>query len=93
MIFLSPSTEEEVSTIIKNLKSKKSYGTDNVSNVVLKNCRTHLLKPLCHIVNLSLSSGLFPNIFKVTKAKPLFKKGTRDDMGNYRPIALLSVFF
>ena len=39
--------------------------------------------------NLSISSGTFPDTCKIAKLKPLFKKGTRTDPKNYRPISLL----
>ncbi len=36
--------------------------------------------------------GVFPDIFKTAKIKPLFKKGNKNDIQNCRPISLLSVF-
>ena len=46
--------------------------------------------PLCHIFNLSLKTGVFPQIWKTASVQPIFKnKGERTDPKNYRPIALL----
>ena len=47
---------------------------------------------ITHIVNLSLSSGIFPKEFKYAVVKPLLKKPTLDsiDLKNYRPILNLS---
>ncbi len=39
-----------------------------------------------------LCTGIFPDIFKTAKIKPLFKKGNKNEVQNYRPISLLSVF-
>jgi len=42
--------------------------------------------------NKSLSSGIFPDRLKYTVVKPLFKKGGKSNISNYRPIAILSSF-
>jgi hypothetical protein len=46
--------------------------------------------PLAHIFNLSLNSGIFPELLKKSKIVPLHKQGAKDNCDNYRPIALLS---
>ena len=48
--------------------------------------------PLSCIFNLSLCEGVFPDKLKVAKVYPVFKKGNKSDMNNYRPISVLSVF-
>ena len=42
--------------------------------------------------NLFLSSGTFPGKFKIATVIPIYKKGCHSDLGNYRPISLLSIF-
>ena len=49
-----------------------------------------IIDPLVHIFNLSLSNGQVPDIMKIAKVIPLFKKGDKLDLNNYRPISLLS---
>jgi hypothetical protein len=41
---------------------------------------------------LSFSTGYFPDQLKIIKVKPLYKKGSDTDVGNYRPVSLISVF-
>lgn len=91
-MFLVPVTEAELINIIKNMKNKKSSGIDEIPDFIIKKCFTHITSPLCHIVNLSLSTGCFPNELKISKVKPLYKKGSENEVGNYRPVSLLSVF-
>ena len=39
-----------------------------------------------------MSTGIFPKELKISKVKPLFKKGDAAQISNYRPISLLSSF-
>lgn len=39
-----------------------------------------------------LSTGNFPEELKVAKITPIFKKGSRSEFGNYRPISVLNTF-
>jgi Reverse transcriptase (RNA-dependent DNA polymerase) len=38
-----------------------------------------------------LTSGVFPNSLKISKITPIFKDGNRQNVANYRPIAILPV--
>ena len=50
----------------------------------------HLFLPiLCEIINLSFITGVFPTCFKHATVVPIFKKGDRCNVTNYRPIAIL----
>ena len=48
-----------------------------------------LIKPLTLHINQSLSTGIFPNKLKISRVKPLFKKGKPYLFSNYRPVSLL----
>ena len=76
----TPVSEKETLNIINNLKNKKSYGIDGISNVLLKSIANEILKPLTLIINQSLETGIFPDAFKTSKVTPLYKKGDKTDL-------------
>lgn len=81
---------EEVTAAIRKLPSKRSYGPDLIPVYIIKGCSEFLEKPLCHIFNRCLASKSFPDRWKVTKITPILKKGSRLEISNYRPVAVLS---
>jgi hypothetical protein len=84
-------THKEIENIIGNLKNKKATGWDEITVSVLKSAKKYISRPLAKIVNLSFELGEFPFNLKFTIMKPIYKKGCKTDMSNYRPIALLPV--
>ena len=47
--------------------------------------------PLTHVVNLSIIQGVIPDDLKLAQAVPLYKKSDKTDVGNYRPVSILSI--
>ncbi len=47
--------------------------------------------PIAQLCNLSIKLSSFPSYCKTAKLKPLFKKGSKTDPKNYRPISLLPI--
>lgn len=78
--------------MISNLKNSLSCGTDGIPDIIVKRCASLLITLLLDISNSSLITGKFPEIFKVAKVCPIFKKGDKQNIENYRPISLLSAF-
>ena len=84
--------EVKVNEVFKHLKSlsqKKATGSDELPNTLLKDSACQIAKPLCHVINRSLASGIFPEDFKDGLVTPVFKSGKKEDMDNYRPITVL----
>lgn len=90
--FMTPTNVDEVTHVINNLKSDSAPGLDLIDNKLIKSLKTEIINPLLHIINLSLSTGCFPSIWKVALVTPIHKDGSKDSPSNYRPISLLSTF-
>lgn len=89
-IFLNPISQQELILIFKQLKGNSSSGWDDISAKVLQHSHLVLLDPVLHLLNLSLSQGIFPDVLKIAKVIPLFKGGDAFLFTNYRPISILS---
>lgn len=81
---------ETVITKINSLKNEYSPGPDGLPAVVLKECQHFLAQPIKTLFQLSISQGIFPTLWKSSYITPLHKKGKKNEISNYRPIAKLS---
>ena len=88
---LSPVTEDFIFRELEKLNPNKSTGLDNIPARFLKDGACELQKPITYLVNLSISSGAVPEDMKVARVGPIFKKSSRLDVGNYRPIRVLII--
>jgi Notch-like protein len=82
----------EVENIIKSLKTKNSCGYNEISNRIIKYSAPFIISPLTYICNTILRTGTFPVKLKYAVVKPVFKKGNRQEISNYRPISSLTSF-
>lgn len=82
-------TEADVTIAIERLKNKFSKSPDNIPSNFIKSCES-LIKPLTLLFNKSFSSGEYPSILKNTFVTPIFKKGSKNNICNYRGVAEMS---
>ena len=76
---------------LKSLNVSKYCGPDNCHPFFLKECAEEIYLPLTDIFHKSLSSGVIPDDWKKANITCIFKKGNKQDPGNYRPVSLTSV--
>ena len=88
-MMLTPTTQQEVISIIDQLPLKSSSGHDGMSNVLLKSLKDSLTYLLMLIFNQSLHTGVFPKKMKLAKVIPPYKNKAMDHLVNYQPISLL----
>ena len=80
---------EEVLDIINSLNNK-STGPFSIPTKLLSLIPDML--PLCKIINTSFSTGKYPDALKIVKVVPIHKEGSTQDVNNFRPISLSSIF-
>jgi hypothetical protein len=72
-------TNDELIKVVKNLKANKSTGLDNVSTKLVKEAGDSIIPSTNHLFNLSLSTGIFSEDWKVAKVTPIYKSGEKSD--------------
>ena len=84
-------TVDKVKMKLKKLNSNKSAGPDAFYPRVIKEMEEETAPHFCNIFKTSLEQRKAVRDWKLQNISPLFKKGSKDDPGNYRPISLTSV--
>ncbi len=89
MLFRSKTVD--TSTFIltpKSLNDTCSVGSDDISFKFIKDSLHVAAFYLTIIINTSIVTGVFPQVWKHALVITLFKKGDPNDVSNYRPISL-----
>jgi hypothetical protein len=89
-IKFTKTTNREIERIIGSLKSSYTHGYDEISNNILKACRNFISVPLSYLCNRMLFEGVFPERLKYAEIIPIYKKGDKNKVVNYRPISILT---
>ncbi|KFQ36359.1 hypothetical protein N332_03774, partial [Mesitornis unicolor] len=83
--------EEVVGDLLHHLDIHKSVGPDGIHPRVLRKLAEVLTKPLSIIYQQSWLTGEVPVDWRLANVIPLYKKGQKEDPGNYRAVSLTSV--
>ena len=83
---------EEVYKEIEKLNPRKSTGPDGIGIKIVKLCPEIFAYNLTKVYNKSISEGIYPDELKTARVLALYKKGSKSDPNNYRPISILSCF-
>ena len=89
-IVLHATNKHEVIEILAGLNSNKSSGYIDTPTALIKESKYLIARPLATAYNHCLETGVYPDILKIAKVIPLHKKGPKQEVGNYRPISILS---
>ena len=85
------SSNENVAALVKDIDICKSSGVSDVSSRLLKDGFIALIEQLTFILNLSLKTGVFPDVWKVARVRPIPKTGDLTNVNNIRPISLTAL--
>ena len=72
------------------LNKSKGAGLDKLSSRLIRECADLISPYISTIFNFCLTTGIFPDDWKLAKVTPIFKQGDRSDMNNNRPISVIS---
>ena len=86
---ISRETENFICKELCKLNPLKSTGDDGIKAKFLKDGAEIISAAVTHIINLSIDQQIVPDELKFAVIKPLFKKNSRLEVGNYRPVCIL----
>lgn len=87
---ISTTTMEDIAKIVSNIKTKAS-GHDSITIDMIKMTLPTTLPAITEIVNNSLKSKIFPEVWKTAKVKPIPKTSKVEEYKDLRPISILPV--
>ena len=80
----------EVQRKLQDLRTDKAPGADLVHPRLLKGLAVQVAYPLAIIFQQSIDQSRVPQQWRTANVIPIFKKGSKHDAANYRPISLTS---
>jgi hypothetical protein len=83
--------EEDIIKRLNKLNVYKSPGPDLLHPRVLKEVRNEIAYPLKLIFECSLKTTSLPNDWKSGNITPIYKKGKKCNVSNYRPVSITSI--
>ncbi|GJQ81080.1 hypothetical protein Trydic_g21885 [Trypoxylus dichotomus] len=79
-VIIKSTKQSDVLKSISALPSKECNGDDLILSYVIKDCKYVLVKSLTTIINLALTTGVFPTIWEKTRIVPALQKCDASDI-------------
>ncbi|PKU43345.1 hypothetical protein llap_6347 [Limosa lapponica baueri] len=83
--------EDQVKELLSELDTHKSMGPDGMHPRALRELAEVIAELLSIIFKRSWRTGKVPEDWRKANVIPVFKKGKKEDPGNYRPVSLTSI--
>lgn len=90
-MYLPEMTEEDLVEIVSNMKTNKAVGIDSIRPRDIKENVNIIKTVLLALYNKSLAIGKVPSGLKTAVVRPIYKKGDKKTLLNYRPVCILPV--
>ena len=84
-------TINDIIPLIRKLDPNKATGPDGISCKMLLLCGDTVTLPLKILFTNILSTGIYPNTWKLANVTPIHKKSDKQLIKNYRPVSLLPI--
>ena len=81
----------KIRKLLSSINSNKACGPDGIHGMILRHCAVSLAYPLSLMFKISYNTGCIPRDWKFAHVVPVHKKGSKDNIENYRPISLTSL--
>ena len=90
--FLHPINEITMHNYILSTKPKLGCDDNGLNMRLIHDVASAITKPLTHIFNKSIETGIFPQNCKVSRCIPIFKSGSPFCLDNYRGVVMINGF-
>ena len=77
--------------LLKHLKPHTATGPDGIPAMLLREAAVELAPAIALLFQASISQGTVPTSWKKAHIVPIYKKGSRAQASNYRPVSLTSI--
>ena len=84
-------TSQGIAKLLLNLDPSKAAGPDELKPRLLKELALEISPILCLIYQKSLDTGEVPTDWRTAHVSPIYKKGSKYNPENYRPISLTCI--
>ena len=80
---------ECISKILNNLVTSKATHRGDIPTKIIKESKSLFLYFISASFSNAVNKGVFPDKLKHADIKPIFKKESRNERENYRPVSIL----
>ena len=81
--------EDDIIKIIHDIETSKGSGIDFLPTFILKDAFKSIITQTTYMMNQSLHTGIFPDVWAIASVTPIPKTGNLSSVKNWRPISIL----